>query len=239
MKKSPTLIWILSLLATVSLLLITSSALRAQAAASAPQAPDLFVGKYKGTLKSSGDSVDLRAEIKLEKGRLFGSLLTPQGEQVFASSEVTNGKLTIKLGAAASPEIVTLELRDGKLVGDWKVGKEIRTVELEKVTAANPTPAPDPLSGEWEAAADAEGQAIPFHLTLKLEGEKVTGGSSSQLGESTISSGTFKDGKLAIVLDGGAGQVALIATMVDGKLAGDFDYNGQLQGKWVATRKKR
>jgi hypothetical protein len=26
--------------------------------------------------------------------------------------------------------------------------------------------------------------------------------------------------------------------MVDGKLVGDFDYNGQLQGKWVATKKK-
>jgi hypothetical protein len=43
---------------------------------------------------------------------------------------------------------------------------------------------------------------------------------------------------LAVVLDSANGQVALVGTMVDGKLVGDFDYNGQLQGKWVATKKK-
>jgi hypothetical protein len=94
------------------------------------------------------------------------------------------------------------------------------------------------LTGVWDAAADAQGQAFPFTLTLKVEGEKVTGGSSSQLGESTISSGVWKDGKLAVVLEGGSGgQVALIATLVDGKLVGDYDFAGQLQGKWVATKK--
>src|SRR3977135_3582141 len=113
MKKSPMLAGVLSLLATVLVLLITSSALGAQDPTPSPGAPDLFVGKYKGTVKSSGGSVDLRAEIKLENGKLFGSLLNPQGEQVFASSELTNGKLKIKLGAATSPEILTLELRDG------------------------------------------------------------------------------------------------------------------------------
>ena len=39
-------------------------------------------------------------------------------------------------------------------------------------------------------------------LTLKVDGEKVTGSSSSQLGTSPITSGTWKDGKLAIVLEG-------------------------------------
>ena len=36
-----------------------------------------------------------------------------------------------------------------------------------------------------------------FLLTLKVDGETVTGGSSSQLGDSAIKSGTWKDGKLA------------------------------------------
>ncbi|HEY5839016.1 MAG TPA: hypothetical protein VIT19_08275, partial [Pyrinomonadaceae bacterium] len=64
------------------------------------------------------------------------------------------------------------------------------------------------------------------------------GSSASQLGNSNISEGSWKDGKLAVILEGGTGKIALAATMIDGKLSGDFDYAGQLQGKWVAIRKK-
>lgn len=92
------------------------------------------------------------------------------------------------------------------------------------------------LSGEWTALADTQG-GFPFTLVLKIDGEKVTGSSSSQLGESTISSGSWKDGKLAFVLDSSNGPIAMSATVVEGKLVGDLDYAGQLQGKWVATKK--
>src|SRR5437867_2395229 len=85
------------------------------------------------------------------------------------------------------------------------------------------------------AYADAQGQPFPFTLTLKLEGEKVTGSSSSQLGTSTISSGVWKEGKLTLLLDSNNGQIGLIATLVDGKLVGDYDFAGQLQGKWVGV----
>ncbi len=93
------------------------------------------------------------------------------------------------------------------------------------------------LNGNWEAVADANGQPFPFSLTLKIDGETVTGGSSSQLGDSVIKSGTWKDGKLAFTLEGQNGVVTLSAVVVDGKLSGEFDYSGQLQGKWVAVKK--
>jgi hypothetical protein len=75
-------------------------------------------------------------------------------------------------------------------------------------------------------------------MVLKVDGEKVSGSSTSQLGDSTVS-GTWKDGKLAVVLDGGSVQTALIGSIVEGKLVGDYDYGGQLQGKWVAAKKKK
>ena len=86
--------------------------------------------------------------------------------------------------------------------------------------------------------ADAQGQPFPFLLTLKVDGEKVTGGSSSQLGDSTISTGSWKDGKLNFLLDSSNGAITMSATVVDGKLTGEFDYAGQMQGKWVAIKKK-
>jgi hypothetical protein len=93
------------------------------------------------------------------------------------------------------------------------------------------------LSGQWDAVADANGQPFPFLLTLKVEGETVTGNSSSQLGEAPVKDGTWKDGKLAFILEGSNGNISMVATVVDGKLSGEFDYSGQLQGKWVAVKK--
>jgi hypothetical protein len=93
------------------------------------------------------------------------------------------------------------------------------------------------LNGDWEAVADANGQPFPFLLTLKIEGERVTGGSSSQLGEASIKEGVWKDGKLSFQLEGTNGTITMSATVVEGKLSGEFDYAGQLSGKWVAVRK--
>jgi len=233
-------------LAALFLLLLSPLVLLAQPGGAKPVTADQFTGNYKGAAKDSAGAILLTLEIKSENGKISGRLIAPRNEQAFTSSELKDGKLTAKFGSGDTAGTLVLQPRDSKLVGDWKAGAQTRAVEFERVPAvpavAEVKKAPDAaaaeLAGEWDAAADVQGQAFPFTLTLKVDGEKVTGSSSSQLGESTMSSGVWKDGKLAVVLEGSNGQVALIATMVDGKLVGDFDYAGQLQGKWVATRKK-
>lgn len=248
--------------AFVFLLLLSPMALFAQDKPPTAKPPTVgeFVGNYKGAAKSPEGDIALAMEIRSYKRRVSGRLITPQGEQPFTSGAVVDGKLIIKLGAGSDAGQLALQLHDDKVVGEWKAGGPARAVEFKKVlpateaaatepAAAEPAaaevtkPATEPaaadtLSGEWDAAADVQGQAFPFVLSLKVEGDKVTGSSSSQLGNSTVSSGSWKDGKLALVLEGSNGQIALMATMVDGKLAGDFDYSGQLSGKWVATKKK-
>lgn len=230
-------------------LLLCPVALWAQNGDGKTPTADQFVGSYKGSAKSPEGDITLTMEIKSDKGKISGRLVTPQGGQSFTSGDMADGKLRLKFGSAANAGVLALQLRDDKVVGEWKTGSKSRAVEFQRMPAVvvppvaevkppPPTAVPDLLSGEWDAAADAQGQAVPFTLTLKLEGEKVTGGSTSQLGDSTISSGSWKDGKLAVVLEAGNGQISLVATMIDGKLAGDFDYNGQMQGKWVASKKK-
>lgn len=233
-------------LAALFVLLMLPLVLFAQPGAAKPVTADQFAGNFKGTAKDPAGAILLTLEIKSENGKISGRLIAPKNEQAFTSSELADGKLTAKFGSGDTAGTLVLQPRDSKLVGDWKAGGQTRAVEFEKVPAvpalAEVKKAPDAaaseLSGEWDAAADVQGQAFPFTLTLKVDGEKVTGSSSSQLGESTMSSGVWKDGKLAVVLEGSNGQVALIGTIVDGKLVGDFDYAGQLQGKWVATKKK-
>jgi hypothetical protein len=198
-----------------------------------------IVGNYEGSLK--GQAVTL--ELKTVDGKVQGQL--KNGEKVFPLTAVAvngEGMLSLTFGKDGKLDGKT----DGTMItGNWIAGDVKSPIVLKKVTAApaaaastsSAAPAAN-LSGDWDAVADANGQPFPFALTLKVEGEKVTGGSSSQLGESTLKDGVWKDGHLSFVLEGQNGAISMTATVVDGKLAGEFDYAGQLQGKWVAVRKQ-
>lgn len=203
---------------------------QAQVPNQVPQNP--FAGKYEATVKGETGEQKITLDVLEDAGKFSGSLTTARGSFKIIKGQLVDGLLTLEIE------------RPGGGSGPWKLrqdgvnlnamfseaGKDM-TVEFRRIVA-------DEISGEWDAVADASGQPFPFALTLKLDGEKVAGSSASQLGNSNISEGSWKDGKLAVILEGGSGKIALAATMIDGKLSGDFDYAGQLQGKWVAIRKK-
>jgi hypothetical protein len=221
-------------------LLLTPLALFAQGGAASSPKPltmDQFVGSYKGTAKRAGSDISVALEVKFENGKAAGRLTAPDHPELqITSGEIAENKLTLKLNSAANAATLVLQALDDKLVGEWRSGEQSGPVEFKRVPA-EPSAA-EMLSGDWDGAADVQGQAFPFNLTLKVEGDKVTGSSSSQLGTSTITAGTWQDGKLAFVLDSPSGQIAMIATLVEGKLIGDYDFSGQTQGKWVATKRK-
>ena len=198
---------------------------------------DSISGKYVGVAKSAGAAdAELTLELKNEGGKITGSLISGQTKTEISDGTLLDGKLTLKLGEAAKDGVLTAKVDGGTLVGEWVAGSQTKAVELKR-GATTEAAASVNLNGTWDGLADANGQGFPFTLTLKVEGEKVTGGSSSQLGDSNISEGTWKDGKLSFQLNGQNGAISMSATIVEGKLSGEFDYSGQLQGKWVAVRK--
>ena len=176
-------------------------------------------------------------ELKNENGKISGHATHGQATLDITEGTLADGKLTLKFGGAAKDGVLTLKVEGDKLTGEWVDGSQKKAVELKKAVAAVVAATPVNLSGQWDAVADAQGQPFPFLLTLKVDGERVTGSSSSQLGDSNISTGTWKEGKLYFQLEGSNGVITMSATVVDGKLAGEFDYAGQLQGKWVAVKK--
>lgn len=212
-------------------------------------AQDTLSGKYEGTAKTAGGADEkVSLELKNDAGKISGRLM--KGETAIDISEGTlaASKLSLKLGAAAKEGTISATVDGDKITGDWLAGAGKRSLELKKVAAAaaaapTPTtpgaaaPAAFNLNGQWDAVADAQGQAFPFLLTLKIDGETVTGSSSSQLGEAQIKNGTWKDGKLVFELEGQSGVISMSAVVVEGKLSGDFDLAGQVQGKWVAQKK--
>src|SRR6185295_4233291 len=223
--------------------LLTLTFLLGSIVAFAQGTPDV-AGTYEGTVKMpNGQEGKVSLELKTEGGKITGRAI--HGPKTIEITEAKLDKDTLTLHFDKDHAFVA-KVDGDKLIGEMSDGAQKIPIELKKVTpAAAATPAAAPaaapavvnLNGQWDAVADANGQPFPFLLTLKVEGDKVTGSSSSQLGESVVKDGSWKDGKLVFQLEGQNGTISMSATVIDGKLSGEFDYAGQLQGKWVAQKK--
>jgi len=206
---------------------------------------DPLSGKFAGIARSStlGD-IAVTLELQNQAGKISGKLESPHGVGTINEGTYDAGRVAIKFDFGGDDGVITGQLKGDAITGDWSVGAVGGALELKRVaTAASKAPGPlpaaatvDNISGEWEATADANGEPFPFSLKLKLDGDKVTGESSSSLGIATVK-GSWVNGILTLTLDGQAGSTLLTASLKDGKLNGDFDYAKQLQGKWVASRK--
>ena len=207
--------------------------------------PPTLSGTYEGMVKRPGASAEEKVsiELKSEGGKLTGRAIHGPKTVEVSEAKLENGTLTLSFD---KDHKFTAKVDGDKLVGELTDGSHKIPIELKKVTPAAATPAAAApaavpaavnLNGQWDAIADANGQPFPFQLNLKVDGENVTGNSSSQLGEATIKSGSWKDGRLSIQVEGANGVIVLSATVIEGKLSGEFDYAGQLQGRWVAVKK--
>jgi hypothetical protein len=102
-----------------------------------------------------------------------------------------------------------------------------------------PKPAADPISGSWEGTVQLSDGAMPFTMTVKLDGAKVTGEVGSVQGAAPISEGAWVDSKLAIAftyVDGAA--VQMTGAVTDGALSGSLSYGGgQMVVTWAAKKK--
>lgn len=228
----------ISSLRTASLFLLTFLL-----GASVALGQDKLSGKYEGTVKTAGAEEKVSLELKNDGGKISGRLTRGQTAIDVTEGTFADSKLSLKLGAAAKDGTINALVDGEKITGDWLAGAQKSSFELKKVPAAGASAAAAGpagavnLNGQWEAIADAQGQPFPFLLIIKVEGETVTGNSSSQLGESQIKNGVWKEGKLAFELEGQNGVISMSAVIVEGKLTGEFDFAGQLQGKWVAVKK--
>ena len=216
------------------------------------QAKDPLSGKYEGVAKSDqmGD-IPLTVEIKNDAGKLSGKIDSPQGPAAITGGTFDNGKVVMKFDAGGNEGTVTAMLDGDKITGKWELGGQGGVLELKRAGTAGAAPAVtaapkkesapaagDPLTGEWDAAADAQGTSIPFTLKLKLEGDKVSGTSESAQGAVPLSKGSWTANKLSFTMDTPNGSIGMTATIKDGKLVGEFDFAGQMTGKWEATKKK-
>jgi hypothetical protein len=204
------------------------------------QVPDLS-GTYEGIVKMPNvPEGKVSIELKSEGGKITGRAMHGPKTVEISEAKFENGTLTLNFD---KDHKYVAKVDGDKLVGEVSDGPQKFPLELKKVKPTVDVDIVKPpafnLNGQWDGIADANGQPFPFLLTLKVDGESVTGSSSSQLGEASVKDGSWKDGKLAFQLEGTNGVISMSATVIEGKLSGEFDYAGQLQGRWVAMKKNQ
>jgi hypothetical protein len=95
-----------------------------------------------------------------------------------------------------------------------------------------------PLTGTWQCTAHGGSNGdIGFTLYLTQDNDSVTGSVSSPLGDTDISTATFKDGRLEIHINGGDTNYVLSATLDNGQLSdGEWSSDGGEKGTWEGKK---
>jgi hypothetical protein len=95
------------------------------------------------------------------------------------------------------------------------------------------------VAGAWKLTFQTDQGAIDADMTLKQDGQKVSGSLVSPQGEAPVE-GTFTDGKLLLSLTVDAQGQTLVITfngaLEKDTLKGDVDFGGFGAAQWSATR---
>ena len=116
-----------------------------------------------------------------------------------------------------------------------------RSIALAIVLLAAPyAEAQSAIAGTWKLTFQTDQGAVEADMTLKQDGQKVTGNLASPQGEAPLE-GTYTDSKLlmSMTFDAG-GQVMTITfsgVLEKDTLKGDVDFGGFGAATWAATRK--
>jgi hypothetical protein len=96
------------------------------------------------------------------------------------------------------------------------------------------------VAGTWAVTVDSPNGPLDVTLTLKQDGDKLTGTVNSQMGDAPIT-GTVKDNDLTFTMNmdaNGASMVIVYKAKVDGdKMTGSLDFAGQGEIKFSGTKK--
>jgi hypothetical protein len=237
----------------IALLVVASSAISAAAFVQ-----DKVTGIYKGVAKSEamGD-LPITVNLKNTGGKLSGAIETAQGSASITGGTIDEATGAVKLtfDAGGTEGTVVATFKEGVITGKWDLGGMGGPIELKKDGAAAAAPAPTPakpapstaapaaggapaaFGGDWECAADVMGQAMPFMLKLKQEGDKITGESSSDQGTTPLKDGKVAGSKMTFSLETPNGIIGFTSELKDAKVVGKYDFAGQMTGDWSCKKK--
>ncbi|HEV2175786.1 MAG TPA: hypothetical protein VGW33_01060 [Terriglobia bacterium] len=103
--------------------------------------------------------------------------------------------------------------------------------------ATGPKPKPGPLTGTWECTSHGGPQGdMQFTLYLDQQQETVSGSVSSPIGDTDISSGTYKNDAVEIHIDSPDGNYLLTGKIKKDQVSGDWSIDSGGKGTWEGKK---
>jgi hypothetical protein len=211
--------------------------------ASAPLTLGSLAGRYEGSTVSPEGPEAFVADLKVADDVITGVVTTSRRVITVTRGTISGDRYSLVIDLSGLPGSITGALKDGVFTGQWAIGESSGAFTMKKAAATAAAPATagaDPLTGTWDAMLDMGGNQMPFWLSLKLDGRKVTGQVGSAERGTTALEGTWANGTLDFAFTMGDGmRISMSATISDEKLAGTMKIgDGQTGGGWAAARRK-
>lgn len=196
------------------------------------------------TLKKSGDKIV--GEISSQMGNVpVEAEVKDKTLSVWFNMQGQNGPLAIELfGTLDGDKVKGTFTAGGQAAGDWSAIKSKDTkdaTDTKEPAAAKEQPAS--LTGDWNLTVELPNMSATPGMTLKQDGEKLTGEYvSAQYGKYAIT-GTAKGSDVtfwfAMSVEGTALNVTYTGKIEkDGSIKGSVNYGDMMSGTFTATKKK-
>jgi hypothetical protein len=186
--------------------------------------------KFAGTIASEMGEMPIQAEVK---GKALTISFNFQGQ---------NGPMAIELAGTVDGDTVKGTMAIGGQPGGEFVATRAKDANAKEPAKAQPAAAKTDLTGAWSLSLVLEAITATPSLTLKQEGEKLTGEYVSQNYGKFPVTGTVKGNDVVFSvpmnIEGNAITAAYTGTLQpDGTLKGSVDL-GQMGGTFTASRKR-
>ncbi len=134
-------------------------------------------GKWNAVAQDpSGTEIKAELSLKLDGGKLSGTMGGPEGTIQLESIEFKDNVLTYKLDYGGTPVTVKMTLNGDKLKGNYTTdGGDSGPIEATRIVEKAAATA-SPVAGDWKVTtAGPDGSPIKLLLTLKQEDSKWSG----------------------------------------------------------------
>ena len=207
-------------------------------------------GPIQGSLKLKKDGEKLAGTVGSQMGEMpIEAEIKGKDLSVWFNFQGQGGAVPIEmLGKVDGDKITGTFTAGGQPAGEWTAtrAKDASARDTAKEPSAEPAaaaPAKVNLTGDWNLSVELPNMTATPALTLKQDGDKLTGDYvSAQYGKFPLK-GTVKGSEVSFTFTMSVEGTGMDVTYTgavdkDGKMAGSVNYGDMMSGRFTATKKK-
>jgi hypothetical protein len=234
--------------------LVVAACLAIPAAASAQTAPADATGTWNASFNTQNGTIPATLTLKKTADKIVGTIASDQGSNE-VEAELKGKTLTVWFNYNANGQTMAIEMTGtidgdtakgtmtagGNAAGDWMATRDKSTKDA--APSGGEAKETLSLSGDWAVTLQLDQVNATPSLSLKQDGEKLTGYYTSQQYGKFPLTGTVKGKDVAfsvtLNIEGNSITGNYTGTLqADGSIKGSVDIGGMMSGTFTATRAK-